>query len=134
VKRHTCEDGAMAVWEIVLLVIVVLVGVLFLGGYVANARRNAARERQLRERIAQADQALAEARATDRGWDRERLEAAVLAALEARRPGVPVQSMELVQVVDLPGTDSDSAVFHVVTGVGQDRLELIRTGDLWSAA
>ncbi len=123
----------MAVWEIVLLVIVVLVALLFAGGYAANARATRANERRLRERIAQADQALAEARATDRGWDREVLEAAVQAAMETRRPGVPLQSMELVQVVDLPGTDSDSAVFRCVTGVGEEDLELVRAGDRWTA-
>src|SRR5437879_4171448 len=100
----------MAVWEIVLLVLVALVALLFAGGYAANARMTAARQRRLRERIAEADQALAAARATDRGWDRPLLEEAVRSALQARRPGAVIERMELVQVVDLPGTDADSAV------------------------
>jgi hypothetical protein len=42
--------------------------------------------------------------------------------------------MELVQVIDLPGTDSDSAVFHLITNLGGDEhLELVRRGDSWSA-
>jgi hypothetical protein len=40
--------------------------------------------------------------------------------------------MELVQVVDLPGTDEDSAVFLVLTSDGEERLELVRTGDRWA--
>jgi len=124
----------MAVWEIVVLVIVALLVLLFLGGLAGNARAGAARDRRLRQRIAEADHALADARATDRGWDRAVLEAAARAALEARRPGVEVESLELVQVVDLPGTDEDSAVFHVVSGGADERLELHRRGDTWSPA
>jgi hypothetical protein len=130
----TCEHGAIAVWEIVLLVIVALIALLFVGGYVANARRNAARERRLHERTAAADRALADARASDRGWDRPLLEQAVRDALRQRRPGAEIQQMELVQVVDKPGTDSDSAVFHLVTTSGEEQLELVRRGGAWSAA
>lgn len=123
----------MDVWVIVLLVIAALVALLFFGGFVANARASARRERRLREHIAQADKALADARAADRGWDRDRLEAAVRAAHEARRPGVPIERLALIQVVDRPGTDSDSAVFHVTSAGGEDRHELVRRGDQWSA-
>src|SRR5438045_9703219 len=84
---HTCEHGAMAVWEIVLLVLVVLVVLLFLGGYAGNARVSAARQRRLRDRVAAADQALAAARASDRGWDRSLVEQAVRTAAYGRRPG-----------------------------------------------
>ncbi|HZO36992.1 MAG TPA: hypothetical protein VFB41_08970 [Solirubrobacteraceae bacterium] len=124
----------MAVWEIVLLILVVLVALLFAGGYVANARLSAARQRHLRERVAEADHALAAARASDRGWDRSLLEQAARAALTARRPGASIEQIELIQVVDLPGTDSDSAVFHVTTSSGEEQLEMIRRGDEWAAA
>lgn len=124
----------MDVWEIVLLAIVAVVALLFVGGFIGNARRSTQRDRRLREHIAAADQALADARATDRGWDRDRLEAAVRAAHDARRPGVAIDRLDLIQVVDLPGTDADSAVFHVVSAHGEDRLELVRSGDDWSAA
>ena len=124
----------MDVWEIVLLAIVAVLALLFVGGFVGNARVTARRERRLRERIAAADTALAEARATDRGWDRERLEATVRAVLDTRRPGVRIERLDLVQVVDLPGTDRDSAVFRVVRADGEERLELVRSGDDWCAA
>lgn len=124
----------MAVWEIVLLILVVLVALLFAGGYVANARANDARQRRLRERVAEADQMLAAARASDRGWDRSLLEQAARSAVHARRPGAEIEQIELVQVVDLPGTESDSAVFHVVTSSGEEQLEMVRRGDAWSAA
>ena len=124
----------MAVWEIVLLILVALVALLFAGGYLANARIAAARQRQLRERVAEADHALASARAGDRGWDRPLLEQAARSALHQRRPGAEIELIELIQVVDLPGTDSDSAVFHIVTSSGEEQLEMVRRGDEWSAA
>jgi len=126
--------ATMAAWEIVLLAFVALVALLFAGGYVANARITAARARRLRENIATADNALADARASDRGWDRERLEDAVRSALRERRPGARIERMDLIQVVDLPGTDEDSAVFRLMTTSGEERLELVRRGDEWTPA
>lgn len=126
---HICEHGAMALWEIVLLVVLALVVLLFIGGYIASGRIAAARDRRLREHIAEADQALAAARASDRGWDRALLEDAVRSALRDRRPGAEIERMELIQVVDLPGTEGDSAVFHLVTTSGEEQLELVRRGD-----
>jgi hypothetical protein len=123
----------MAAWEIVLAALVAVAALLFVGGYLGNARVAAARERRLRERIEHADRALAEARAEDRGWDRTVLEAAVRDAVGRARPGATIDRLELVQVVDLPGTDSDSAIFLVVSGDRRERLELVRTGDHWAA-
>src|SRR5262245_40951431 len=93
--RRACEDAGMELWEIVVLAIVAAAALLFVGGYVGNARMNAARDRRLRERIAEADRALAAARASDRGWDRPLLDAAARSALEARRPGIQIERMEL---------------------------------------
>ncbi len=123
----------MAIWEIVLLVLVVLVALLFVGGYAGNARARAAGERRLTRRIEEADRALAQAHSDDRGWDADALRAAAQVALEARRPGVRPDRLELVQVVDRPGVDEDRAVFHAVTEHGAERIELVRTGGSWRA-
>lgn len=124
----------MAVWEIVLLALVAILALLFVGGLIGNARARAGRDRQLRERIAAADHALAAARAEDRGWDRELLEAAARAAFAQQRPGVAIERLELVQVVDRPGTEEDRAAFQVIAAGGEDHLELVRSGDGWRAA
>jgi hypothetical protein len=124
----------MAAWEIVLLVVVALVALLFVGGYVGNARLSAQRDRRLRERIAEADRALADARAGDRGWDRDVLEAVVRDVVATNRPGVAIDRLDLIQVVDVPGKDGDSAIFHVVCGDHEERIELVRAEDRWAPA
>jgi CHASE1-domain containing sensor protein len=124
----------MAAWEIVLLVIVVVLVLLFLGGLAGNARLRAAQDRSLTRRIAEADAALAGARAEDRGWEPAHLEAAARAAFAARHPGVEVTELRLVQVVDRPGTDEDRALMRVSHAGGAEEIELQRTGDSWAGA
>jgi hypothetical protein len=124
----------MDAWVIILLVVVAVLVLLFLGGLAGNARARRAQSQRLAEHISAADHALAEARAQDRGWDRELLERAAREALAVQRPGVPIERLELIQVVDRPGTDEDRAAFHVVTATGDDHLELVRSGDSWRAA
>jgi hypothetical protein len=123
----------MAVWEIVVLVVVVVLAVLFAGGLAGNARMRAGRDGHLTDRIAEADRELAAARAEDRGWDPALLEDAARAAFAARHAGVPIEALALVQVVDRPGTDEDRALMRVTHAGGAEEIELRRTGDRWSA-
>ena len=95
---------------IVLIVIAVVLLLLFIGGYIANARRHEAEREALHARVRTADQHLAAAHAEDKGWERATLEAAARAAVEQRTGAAP-QELVLVQVVDRPGTDADEAVF-----------------------
>ncbi len=120
----------MEAWEIVLIVVVGVLALLFVGGYVGNARVRARGDSRHADRIAEADHALASARAEDRGWDRALLEQAARAALEAR--GEQVVALELVQVVDRPGTEEDRARFRVTTANGLEEIQLARSGDSWS--
>jgi hypothetical protein len=124
----------MDTWEIVLLAIVVVLALLFLLGLAGNARVRRARDRSLTEKIAAADHALASARADDRGWDPALLQAAARAAFEARKPGLAVESLDLIQVVDRPGTDEDRALMRVTHAAGAEDIELKRTGDRWDAS
>ena len=119
----------MDVWVIVLIVVVGLLALLFLGGLVGNARVRARDHDSLADKILEADRALAAARAADRGWDRALLEQAAREALEAR--GVRVMSLELIRVIDRPGTDQDRALFRATTAEGFEEIELARTGDTW---
>ena len=91
-------------------------------------RRAEARDEHLRERLAVANEALAQAHADDKGWDRALLEAA------ARAAAGPVDELHLVTVIDNPGTDQDEAVFHAVKDGDVRTVALRRTGDTWVAS
>jgi hypothetical protein len=119
--------SAIAIIVIVFAVIVVL---LIVGGLVANARRARGDEDQLRFAVREADQALALARAGDRGWERGVLEAAAREAFAARSPA-EVRELMLLQVIDRPGTEDDQALFRVITDAGSEEILLVRQGDAW---
>jgi hypothetical protein len=124
----------METWEIVLLIVVGVLALLFLGGLVANRRFRHSHEGALEAKIAEADHALAAARAEDRGWDPALLEAAARSAFEASHPGLTAGSFDLIQVVDRPGTDEDRALVRVTHAAGAEEIELERSGDRWAAA
>lgn len=124
----------MSTLLLVLLIVGAVLLALALGGAVAQGRRMAATEAASRERISQADHDLAAAVAADRGWERERLEAAARAAFAEQHPGQTPESLVLVEVVDRPGTDEDRAAFEAVVGGATHRIELERRGDDWSPA
>ena len=114
----------MSVLSIVLLVFLALVVTLAVGGAVARARVSMRRRAQ----VASANEALARARAEDRGWDPEAMESAARVALKA----FDVRELHLVQVVDRPGTDADEAVYRAVGRDGSDRdVRLGRQGGQW---
>jgi type II secretory pathway pseudopilin PulG len=116
---------------VIVIVIVVLLVLLIVGGLIANERRSRDREDETRSAAREADQVLAQARASDRGWERSLLEAAAREAFAARSPA-EVRELLLVQVVDRPGTEEDQALFRVVTDVGSEEILLVRHGDTWS--
>lgn len=95
---------------IVLIVLAVLILLLFAGGYIANARRREDERAALHARAREADRHLADAHAEDKGWERSTLESAARRAF-AERHGAEPTELQLVQVVDRPGTDEDEAVF-----------------------
>jgi type II secretory pathway pseudopilin PulG len=116
---------------VIVIVIVVLLVLLIVGGLIANERRTRDREDETRRAAREADQVLAQARASDRGWERSLLEAAAREAFAARSPA-EVRELLLVQVVDRPGTEEDQALFRVVTDAGSEEILLVRHGDTWS--
>jgi type II secretory pathway pseudopilin PulG len=126
--------------SVVLVVVLVVLGVLLLlailGGAMAS-RRNALGALAFEQRLAAVDQQLAAAVAADRGWERGALEAAARGAFVEQRPDATIAQLELVQIVDEPGTDQDLAVFRVVTSSAPDRasrLTLGRRDGAWYAA
>ncbi len=123
----------MSTATVVVLVVLALLALLAIGGAIATARRTRAREAGLQAQVREANEALAAAHAEDKGWERDTLEAAAREVLAGRgRP--TVRSLELVQVVDRPGTDADQAVFRAVTDGGEQQVVLGRRGGRWVAA
>jgi hypothetical protein len=122
--------SALAVIVIVVLAVLVL---LIVGGLIANARKTRAEDPELRANLREADRALALARAEDRGWDRGTLEAAAREAFAARSPIEP-RELQLLKVVDRPGTEDDQCVVRVVTDAGSEEILLVRSGGAWAAA
>jgi hypothetical protein len=119
---------------IIVIVVVALVVLLIVGGLIANARRARGGEDDLLVAAREADRALAAARAVDRGWDREAMEAAARAAFAARSPA-EIGELLLLQVIDRPGTEEDQALFRVVTDAGSEEILCVRDADgAWSAA
>jgi type II secretory pathway pseudopilin PulG len=123
----------VSTFAIIVIVLAALLLVLFIGGFVANERRQRAHAAQLREQIEAADQALAQARAGDRGWDLALLEAAAREAYASRSDGREPDQLLLVQVVDRPGTDADECVFRAIGGQREEDVVLGREGDQWVA-
>lgn len=126
---------AIATVDIVLLVLLVIIGALAAGGWIAGRRRARAGEHQFLEQLQVAERELAQAHAADKGWDRALLEAAARAAVAQRFGATPINGMQLVQVIDKPGTDADQAVFRVETADGAEHhITLGRSGGVWGAA
>ena len=81
-----------------------------------------------------AERELAKAHAADKGWDPALLHAAARARRRRAVRRAAVTGLQLVQVIDKPGTDADQAVFRVETADGEQSLTLGRTGGVWGPA
>jgi hypothetical protein len=122
----------MSTVAIVLIAVAAVLVLLFVGGFVA-ARRRAARP-EVAERIRAVDRALEQARASDRGWDRERMSAACGQAIRERRPDYEWDAIELVLVDDRPGVTEDRAHLVASGPGGPVRVVLARReGGEWFA-
>ena len=116
-----------------LIVVLVVLAVLIVGGAVAR-RRQLVRTRGVFERsLEKVDRDLAAAAAADRGWDRQRLEAAAR-RIASERLGADPEELVLVEVLDRPGTEEDQAVFRVRAAGRRHRLVLGRERGEWISA
>ena len=86
--------------------------VLAVGGAIAARRRMRAQEGHFERSLAQVNRDLAAAHAEDNGWERDtsRPRRAAPSPPSPRRRAH--RALELVQVIDRPGTDDDQAVFR----------------------
>jgi hypothetical protein len=110
-------------WLIIVLAVLL---VLAVGGAIAARRRQTATFGRFEADLQRVNRDLAAARAQDRGWERGALEASARRAYAAERGSEPTD-LELVQVIDRPGTDDDHAVFRI----GGERLTLGRRDGEW---
>lgn len=123
----------MSTLAIILIVIAAILVLAFVGGFLATRRRDAVSGADYARHVAAADQALEQARATDRGWDRGALEEAARRALAEQHPGFDYEDLHLVLVDDRPGIEEDRAHFAAVAPEGERRVVLVRDASGWSA-
>ena len=113
------------------IAVAVVVGLFFVGGLLGARRRTHDQAGDLDRHIAEADRALEQARADDKGWDRQALEAAARQAVEQARPGFSPERLDLVLVDDRPGVAEDTAHFVASGGGEQLRVVLARSEAGW---
>ena len=122
----------MPTWlAIAIGVLAALIILLAVGGAIARNRQLERTRGRFQAHLAQVNEDLAAAHAEDRGWAPDTLDAAAREALAAERPGAENAELTLVQIVDLPGTDEDKAVFRVEAGDREERLTLGRSDGRW---
>jgi hypothetical protein len=122
----------MSTLGIVLIVIAAVVLVLLIGGFLGAARRRDRHAQHYDRHLTEADRALEQARAVDKGWDRAALEAAARRALAEEKPGWTYAELALVLVDDRPGTAEDRAHFVAYGDDGETRVVLARRESGWA--
>lgn len=125
--------AAMSTLGIVLIAIAGVLLLLLLGGFAGAARRRGQHGHHYDRHLAEADRALEQARAADKGWDRAVLEEAARQALAEQRPGWPYSELALVFVDDRPGVSEDRAHFVAYGEDGETRVVLARRETGWAA-
>jgi hypothetical protein len=124
---------AVSTLGIILIVIGVLVVLFAIGGAIVVVRRYRAQDATFAQHVEAADSALEQARAFDKGWHRDTMEAAARAAMAESKPGWSYDDLHLVLVDDRPGVSEDRAHFMAMGPDGEARVILAREGDRWIA-
>ena len=121
----------MSTVAIVLIVLAVVLLLFFIGGLFGVRARTRQQASSFVDHVREADEALEQARALDKGWHRESMEAAARDALEESRPGWTYEDLQLVLVDDHPGVEEDRAHFVASGPDGEARVVMAREGDRW---
>jgi hypothetical protein len=117
---------------IIILVLAVVVVLFLVGGLLGARRRDTEMAPVYQEHLRDADHALEQARAADRGWDRDVMEGVVRSALADSHPGTTFDRLDLVLVDDQPGVHRDRAHFEAHAGDRPVRVVLSRGETGWS--
>jgi hypothetical protein len=118
---------------IVLIAVGAVIVIAFILGLLGARARDRRQAPSYEAHVAAADQALEEARATDKGWRREAMEEVARGALDESRPGWQYRQLHLILVDDRPGVGEDRAHFVAIADDGEARVILSREGDRWVA-
>jgi Na+-transporting methylmalonyl-CoA/oxaloacetate decarboxylase gamma subunit len=124
---------AISTFGIVLIVLAVILLLFVAGGVAAVVTRSRRQAGSYAEHVAAADSALEQARAADKGWNRESMEAAARDAIAESRPSWSYGDLHLVFVDDRPGVTEDRAHFVAIGADGECRVILARQDDRWVA-
>ena len=125
---------AISTLGIVLIAVGAVIALLLVLGFLGARARDRRQADSWARHVAEADGELAQARASDKGWERSAMEHAARSALAEQRPSWPYGPLHLVLVDDRPGIDEDRAHFVAVGDGGDEaRVVLSRQGDRWSA-
>jgi hypothetical protein len=116
-----------------LAIVIVVLAILIAGGIYARSRQLNRSRPAFERALTHVDRDLAAAAATDRGWDREVMEAAAR-QIATDQLGEAVDELTLVEVIDKPGTESDQAIFDVRAGGRRGRVILGRRDGEWGPA
>ena len=120
----------MPTWLIIVIAIIV---VLAVGGVIARRRQLESTRPAFDRALEKVNHDLAAAAASDRGWEREHLEASAR-RICAEQLGAEPEELTLVEIIDKPGTDDDQAVFDVTAGGERHRVVLGRRDGDWVKA
>ena|SRR5215210_6471208 len=124
----------MSTLAIILIVLGAIVLLTLILGFLGTRARDRRQAGTWMRHVAEADSALEQARAEDRGWDREAMSIAARSALAESRPGWTFDELLLVLVDDRPGVEEDRAHFVAIHGNDEEtRVVLARQGDRWVA-
>jgi len=110
-----------------LIIVLAVLAVLAVGGAFARYRQLSRSRPAFEASLEQVNRDLAAAAAQDRGWDRGTLEDAAR-RIYREASGREAADLELIEVLDRPGTDQDQAVFRVS---GKERFTLGRRDGEW---
>ncbi len=124
----------MSTLAIVLIVVGAVLLLLLLLGFLGARARDRRQADTWEPHVRAADAALAQAAASDRGWQRDAMEQVARSAISESRPGWIYGDLHLVLVDDRPGIDEDRAHFVAIAEGGDEaRVVLSRQGDRWVA-
>jgi hypothetical protein len=118
---------------IVLIIAGAVLVIFFLLGLAGTRARTRHQEPTFADHVREADEALEQARALDKGWHRDTMMAAARSAIDDSKPGFDYDDLQLVLVDDRPGVEDDRAHFVAAGAGGQARVILARQGDQWVA-
>jgi Flp pilus assembly protein TadB len=116
---------AISTLAIILIVVGVLIAIALVLGILGIRARNRRQAGTWAKHVAAADSALEQARATDRGWDREVMRDVARGALDQQRPGWGYKNLHLVLVDDQPGVEEDRAHYVAVGEEGEEARVII---------